>query len=230
MLVGTARLLAERGVDVSRLEALAEPLESQGRTVVRVALDGRPAGVVALADRLKLDAVEVMEQLRERGVQLVLLTGDNRRAAAEVARALGIPRVLAEVLPEQKAGEVRRLQAHGERVAVVGDGINDAPALMQADIGVAIGAGTDVAIESADLVLVGDRLGPLAEAFDLSRRNYQLTVTNVALALSFNGAGVLAAMTGALAPVWAMLAMAVSVGVVLANSLGGRLLAEACRD
>ena len=222
---GTARFLEEEGVDPALLPAWGEPLQAQGQTLVFVALDGRALGLVALADRLKPDAKETVDRLRRRGFEPVLVTGDNRRTAAGVAQALGIQHVLAEVLPEQKAVEIRRLQAEGRRVAMVGDGINDAPALMQADVGVAIGAGTDVAIESADVVLVSEDLGALVEAFDLARRSYRLTVANVTLALAFNGTGVLAAMTGALSPAWAMLAMAASVSVVLANSLGGRLLA-----
>lgn len=189
-----------------------------------VAIDGRVVGVLALADRLKSDARATAERLRQMGIQLVLLTGDNERAARAVAAAAGIDEVLAGVLPGEKAQLIRQMQAHGRRVAMVGDGINDAPALMQADVGVAIGAGSDIAVESADVVLVGGRLEAVVEAVELARRSYRLTVTNVVLALSFNGIGVLAAMTGRVAPVWAMLAMAVSVSMVLANSFAGRLL------
>jgi len=191
---------------------------------VLVAIDGRVVGVLALADRLKSDARATAERLRQMGIQLVLLTGDNERAARAVAAAAGIDEVLAGVLPGEKAQLIRQMQAHGRRVAMVGDGINDAPALMQADVGVAIGAGSDIAVESADVVLVGGRLEAVVEAVELARRSYRLTVTNVVLALSFNGIGVLAAMTGRVAPVWAMLAMAVSVSMVLANSFAGRLL------
>jgi Cu+-exporting ATPase len=128
------------------------------------------------------------------------------------------------VLPGQKAQEVRQLQAQGTKVAMVGDGINDAPALMQADVGIAIGAGTDIAIETADVVLVNEQLRTIVAARDLTRRSYHLTATNVVLALTFNGIGVLAAVTGLVYPVWAMLAMALSVSLVLANSFIGNLL------
>jgi P-type E1-E2 ATPase len=136
---------------------------------------------------------------------------------------------MAEVLPGEKADEVRRHQREGRKVAMVGDGINDAPALMQADVGIAIGTGTDIAIDAADVVLVGHRLSALSEARELSRRSYRLTATNVALALGFNGLGVLAAVTGTVPPAWAMLAMAVSVSVVLANSFAARLLPGAAQ-
>lgn len=189
-----------------------------------VAVYGVAAGVLALADRAKPDARAVVERLKRLDVRPVLLTGDNERTARAVAATLGIDEVRAEVLPGEKAAEVRRLQALGRRVAMAGDGINDAPALMQADVGVAIGSGTDITLEAADVVLVSERLATLIEARELARRSYRLTVTNVALALAFNGVGVLAAVTGLVTPIWAMVAMAVSVSVVLANSVAGRLL------
>ena len=166
----------------------------------------------------------MVTQLKRLGLDVVLLTGDNRQTAETVADALGITRVLAEVLPGDKADEIRHLQAQGAKVAMVGDGINDAPALMQADVGIAIGAGTDIAIDAADVVLVSERLETLGQARELARRSYNLTAINVALALAFNGIGVLAAVSGVVQPVWAMLAMAVSVSVVLINSFAGRLL------
>ena len=155
---------------------------------------------------------------------MVLLTGDSRRTAQTVAQEAGIDEVLSEVLPGQKAEVVREVQRRGRRVAMVGDGINDAPALMQADVGVAVGAGADIAVDSADVVLVSRRLGALVDAVELARRSYGLTVGNVALALAFNGVGVVAATSGLVRPVWAMLAMAVSVGLVLTRSFAGRLL------
>ncbi|MCL5999603.1 MAG: cation-translocating P-type ATPase [Chloroflexi bacterium] len=224
VVVGTPRLLEEAGVNTARLRSLQEWVQAQGQTGVLVAVDGHAIGVLALADRLKPDAQDAIQGLRRLGLDLILTTGDNERTANAVARALHIGRVMAEVLPDQKAAEIRRLQRQGVRVAMVGDGINDAPALMQADVGIAIAAGTDIAIEAADVVLVGQRLRALVEAHELARRSYRLTVTNVSLALSFNGIGVLAAIIGLVHPVWAMLAMAVSVSLVLANSFAGRLL------
>jgi Cu+-exporting ATPase len=229
VVVGTPRLLEERGVDISPIRPALAQAQAQGQTAVLVAADRQAVGVVALADRLKPDARPTIEQLRRLGLQPVLLTGDNRRTAEAVAREVGIDDVKAEVLPGDKAEEVRRYQQQGHKVAMVGDGINDAPALMQADVGIAMGAGTDIAIDAADIVLVGERLSALVEARELARRSYRLTATNVSLALGFNGIGVHAAVTGMVPPVWAMLAMAVSVSVVLANSFAGRLRPKAMR-
>ena len=224
VLAGTERLLRGSGVGLGPLEPLLAQAQAAGQTAVAVAVDGRPAGVIALADQPKPDAGAVVQQLRQSGKMVVLLSGDSKGAATAVARALGLDQVWAGLLPGEKAALVRRLQAQGRRVAMVGDGINDAPALMQADVGVAVGAGADIAIEAADVVLVGDRLEALLEAMAIARKSYRLTVTNVMLALSFNGTGVLAAMSGLVEPVWAMLAMATSVSLVLTNSFRGRFL------
>ena len=223
VVVGTRRFLIEQGIDLSRVLALLEQVQAQGQTGVLVAVEGQAVGVLALADRLKSDAQDTVHALKQLGLEPILITGDNERAAQAVARAVGIEKVMAEVLPGQKAAQIRRIQEQNVRVAMVGDGINDAPALMQADVGIAIGAGTDIAIEAADVILVGQRLLALVDARELARRSYQLTFTNVFLALSFNGIGVLAAITGLVYPVWAMVAMAASVSVVLANSFAGRL-------
>ncbi len=223
VLVGTSRLLVESGVDLTPLRAWADAAREGGQTAVLVGIDGRAAGLLALADPLKPDARDAVEALRRQGVRPVLLTGDHRRAAESVARAAGIEEVRSEVLPGEKAAVIRHLQARGQRVAMVGDGINDGPALMQADVGIAIGTGADIAIEAADVVVTGQRLAAVAAARQLARATYRLTATNVALALAFNGVGVLAAVSGRVHPVWAMLAMAVSVSVVLTRSLAGRL-------
>jgi heavy metal translocating P-type ATPase len=224
VLVGTPRFLSEEGIDTSALQQLLERSRAQGQTAVLVAVDGKAIGLLALSDQLKEGAKETVAQLKRLGLDVVLITGDNRQTAQVVADALGITRVLAEVLPGEKVDEIRRLQEQGAKVAMVGDGINDAPALMQADVGIAIGAGTDIAIDAADVVLVSERLETLGQAHELARRSYNLTATNVALALAFNGIGVLAAVSGVVQPVWAMLAMAVSVSVVLINSFAGWLL------
>lgn len=224
VLVGSGRFLHARGVDATPLISVARELQDRGQSTVLVAVDGRPAGVLGIEDPLKRDAAETVSKLRRRGRQIILLTGDDRRTAQAVAQAAGIEEVLSEVLPGHKAEVIRKLQGEGRRVAMVGDGINDAPALMQADVGVAIGTGADIAVESADVVLVGGSLGALVDAVELAKRSYGLTVGNVAVALAFNGAGVVASTTGAVRPVWAMLAMAVSVGLVLTRSFVGRLL------
>lgn len=222
--IGTTHFLEESGVDTSVLEKNRTELEEQGKTVVLVAVDKNPWGVFAIGDTIKEDAPEAIQRLRETGIEPVMVTGDNWRTAKAVAAQVGIEQVLAEVLPNNKAEEIRRLQKQGYRVAMVGDGINDAPALMQADVGIAIGAGTDIAIESADIILIGESLGGVLEAYNIARNSYIKTVQNVSLAFLFNGIGVPAAITGLVHPVWAMAAMAASVTVVLLNSFGGRIV------
>lgn len=224
LVVGTPRYLAAEGVDLAPVVPLTEEVEARGQTAVLAASDGNALGVLALADKLKPTAVEAVARFKQMGLKTVLLTGDNLRTAEAVAAEAGIDAVKAEVLPGDKASEVRRLQANKQKVAMVGDGINDAPALMQADVGVAIGAGTDIAMDAADVVLVNERLTTLVHARALAGRSYRLTATNVTLALLFNGVGVIAAVTGLVEPVWAMVAMAASISVVLANSFAGRLL------
>jgi heavy metal translocating P-type ATPase len=224
VIVGNPSYVESEGVNLDRVHKLLERLQDAGNTVVAVAIDARPAALIAIADRVKPDARETVARLREMGVEAVMLTGDNHRTARAVAREAGITEFRAQVLPQDKAEAVRALQRQGYRVAMVGDGINDAPALMQADVGIAIGAGTDIAIESADVVLVGHRLTAVVEAFSIGRLSYRKSVQNLALAFSFNGIGVPLAVTGLVHPAWAMIAMAASVTTVLANSFAGRLL------
>jgi len=190
--------------------------------VIAVAADLAPVGVIALGDQLRTDAVEALAQLKADGLTPVLVTGDTPRAAAIIAAQLGIDDVRAGVLPEDKAAIVREFQTGGARVTMVGDGINDAPALMQADIGVAMGGGTDIAVESADVIIVRDDLGAVLAARDLSRSAYRRTRHNVVLAFTFNGIGIPLATTGLVHPVWAMTAMAASVTAIFANSIGAR--------
>ncbi len=224
VLAGKPRFLEEQGVSLAALaERLAE-LEGRGQTVIGVARSGRLAGLVAISDRVKQDAAEAVRRFKELEVKPVLVTGDNERTARAVADQVGIEEVYASVLPDQKAEKVRELQRQGFRVAMVGDGINDAPALMQADVGIAIGAGTDIAIESSDVILVGNRLSAAVDAMEIARNSFRKTKQNLLLAFSFNGIGVPAAATGLVHPVWAMIAMVASVTTVLSNSFGGRLL------
>jgi Cu+-exporting ATPase len=229
VLVGRPAFLQDRGIDLSPLSAAVSRLEDIGRTVVGVAVAGRLQGVIALGDDIRPDAIQAVEAMREAGIRPVLATGDNGRAAAHVAAEVGIEDIRAGILPEEKASLVRELQAGGNRVAMVGDGINDAPALMQADVGIAMGGGTDIAVESADVVIVRDDLTAILEAQTTSRSSYRRTRQNVALAFLFNGIGIPAATTGLVYPVWAMVAMALSVTTIFVNSLGGRpsLLFEA---
>lgn len=222
VLVGSPRFLIERGVDLTALTERIETLEGTGRTVIAVARDGQALGLLALGDALKSDAKAAIARLRAEGMRLVLLTGDNERAARKVAREVGIDDVHAGVLPDGKAEIVRKLQAGGTHVAMVGDGINDAPALMQADVGIAMGGGTDIAIESADIIILSNRLDAVPVAREISRNSYRKMLQNVSLAFLFNGVGIPIAATGLIYPVWAMVAMAVSVTAIFFNSLWGR--------
>jgi len=204
VLVGSRRFLEEAGVGSAPLEEAAVRLEAEGKTAMFVAVDGDPAGLVAVADTPKDDAARSIRALRDRGLEVVMITGDNRRTAEAIARQVGIGRVLAEVLPRDKAREVKRLQAEGRVVAMVGDGINDAPALAQSDVGVAIGTGTDVAIEASDVTLISGDLRGLATAFDLSRATMRNIKQNLFFAFFYNAVGIPIA-AGALYPVIGLL-------------------------
>ncbi len=222
ILIGRPGFLVERGVELSRLTAAIDRLEAAGRTVVAVSADAEPLGVIALGDEIRADAIEALAQMRDAGLTPVMVTGDNERAARHVAGQLGIDDVHAGALPEDKADIIRKLQAAGTRVVMVGDGINDAPALMQADVGVAMGGGTDIAVESADVIIVRDDLRSVITARQISRSSYRRTRQNVGLAFLFNGVGIPLATTGLVYPVWAMVAMALSVTTIFINSIGGR--------
>jgi Cu+-exporting ATPase len=190
VLVGNTALLQDASVDTAGLSAQAERLAADGKTPLLVAVDGRPAGVLAVADTLKDESKAVIATLRGLGLQVVMITGDNRRTAAAIARQVGVERVLAEVLPDRKVLEVQRLQAEGRRVAMVGDGINDAPALAQADIGMAIGTGTDVAIESSDITLISGALTGVVTAIRLSRATMRNIRQNLFFAFAYNTIGI----------------------------------------
>lgn len=221
VIVGSPAYLTQEGVELDSLSAKIHELEEAGRTVIAVAKNGAPLGIVALGDTLRDDAVKAMAGLRDAGIIPILLTGDNERAARRVAAEVGITEVYAGVLPDGKADVVRRLQKSG-KVAMVGDGINDAPALMQADVGIAMGSGTDIAIESADIIILGNRLESILVARDISKRGYNKMMQNIILAFTFNGIGIPLAATGLIYPVWAMAAMAGSVTAIFFNSLWGK--------
>ncbi|MFL6292130.1 MAG: heavy metal translocating P-type ATPase [Thermoanaerobaculia bacterium] len=224
--VGNEKLMADYAVPVEPLRADAERLTAQGKTPVWVALDGRLAGLLAVADPIRPTSKEAIARLRRMGLQVVLLTGDNRRTAEAIASQAGIDRVVAGVLPEGKVEEVRRLQQEGAVVAMVGDGINDAPALAQADVGIAVGSGTDIAIEASDVTLMRGDLGGVADAIALSRRTMRTMKQNLFWAFIYNVVGIPIA-AGALYPVFGLLlspilasaAMAFSSVSVVANSL-----------
>jgi len=222
VVIGRPDLLADHGIDTAPLHDLLERLRAAGHTVITVAADGQPAGVIALGDQVRAEAAEVITALGAAGITPVLVTGDDASAAAHAADRLGIEQVHSGVLPDGKAALIRALQADGSRVAMVGDGINDAPALMQADVGIAMGHGTDIAIESADVIALHEDLRAVLAARQISRTSYRRVKQNVGLAFVFNGVGIPLAATGLVYPVWAMVAMAVSVTTIFLNSIGGR--------
>ena len=226
ILLGNETMMNERGIDVSRLADRAIALQAQGKTVVVLAFAGRLLALIAVADVLKPDAAATIRRLREMGLAVAMLSGDNRRTAEAIAREAGIERVLAEVLPADKAGEIKRLQEGGHRVAMVGDGINDAPALTQADVGIVMGSGTDVAIEAADVTLMRSDVAGVVVALELSRRTIQIVKQNLGWAFGYNillipvAAGVLYPLAGVLlSPILAGAAMAFSSVSVVTNSL-----------
>ncbi|AYO86639.1 heavy metal translocating P-type ATPase [Methylobacterium brachiatum] len=221
ILVGSPAFLTGHGIDLASASARILALEEAGRTVIVVGRDGHALGLLALDDRLRADAMQAVAALRKEGLRTVLLTGDNERAARRIAAEAGIDEIHAGVLPDGKAEIVRRLQTVG-KVAMVGDGINDAPALMQANVGIAMGAGTDIAIEAADIIILSNRLSALPLARRISRRSYTKMLQNVWLAFAFNGIGIPVAATGLVNPIWAMVAMAVSVTAIFLNSLWGQ--------
>ena len=218
VLVGTARLLTENQIDSSGVQADADRLASEGKTAMFVAVDGQPAGLVAVADTLKPEAPAAVAALQAMGLSVHMLTGDNPRTAAAIAKLAGIDQVLAEVLPEHKSAEVQRLQAAGHRVGMVGDGINDAPALAAADVGLAIGTGTDVAIESADITLISGALSGVVTAISLSRATMRNIRQNLFFALVYNGVGIPIA-AGALYPAfgWRLSPMIAAAAMALSS-------------
>jgi Cu+-exporting ATPase len=225
VLVGSSQLLAAAGISTSALDTAVAELSGQGKTPVLAAIDGEPAGILAVADTVKEDSAAAIAALRRLGVEVVMLTGDNARTAAAIARQTGVSRVLAEVLPGQKAGEIRRLQAGGRTVGMAGDGINDAPALAAANVGLAIGTGTDVAIEAADITLVSGSLAGVVTAISLSRATMRNIRQNLFFALAYNAigipvaAGILYPLFGIrLSPMIAAAAMALSSLSVVGNA------------
>jgi Cu+-exporting ATPase len=228
VVLGNEKLMSDRKIDFSSLSLDAERLSLSGKTPMFIAVDGKAAGIIAVADTPKEHSKEAVTDLKTLGLEVVMLTGDNRRTAEAIAAELGIDRVLAEVLPQDKMDMVKKLQAEGRVVAMVGDGINDAPALTQADVGIAIGTGTDVAIEASDVTLIKDDLRVVATAMRLSRKTMRTIKMNLFWAFFYNvigipiAAGVLYPFLGAkglLNPMYASAAMAFSSVSVISNSL-----------
>src|SRR6266542_1963511 len=226
ILLGNARMMTARGIDVGGLEPRIRQLAQDGKSAIYIAFGGEPQGVLAVADVLKPETRAAVAALKRLGVEVAMLTGDTRLTGEAIARQAGLDRVLADVLPEQKAAEIKRLQSDGRLVAMVGDGINDAPALAQADVGIAMGSGTDVAIEAADVTLMRGDLRGVVTAVELSRRTIRIIKENLGWAFGYNivlipvAAGLLYPVSGILlSPILAGMAMALSSVSVVANSL-----------
>ncbi len=229
VVAGNAALMAERGIADS--DGATDRLVARGDSVACVAVDGELVGVISIADTLKDNAADIVTDLRKRGIDIVMITGDNLRTANAVAASIGIGRVIAGVLPADKAGEIKRLQSEGRKVAMVGDGINDAPALAQADVGIAMGTGTDIAIEAADVTLMSGNLQGIRMAIDLSRRTMRTIRQNLFWAFAYNtaliplAAGLSMAFFGRpIDPMLAAVAMALSDVTVISNALRLRRL------
>lgn len=219
LFIGTRRLMAQHNIQVQDELGKMEVLEKQGKTAMLVAIDGRYAGIIAVADTIKETSKEAIARLQNMGLDVVMITGDNTQTAQAIASQVGIKHVIAEVLPEGKAEEVKKLQEAGKKVAMVGDGINDAPALATADIGMAIGTGTDVAMEAADITLIRGDLNSIADAIFMSKKTITNIKQNLFWALAYNSLGVPIAAAGFLAPWLAGAAMAFSSVSVVLNAL-----------
>ncbi len=225
-LIGNKKLMEEREISLLELESHSDRLAGEGKTPMYIALDGKIAGIIAVADVVKESSAKAIRQLSSMGIEVAMITGDNKKTAEAIAKQVGITRVLSEVLPQDKSNEVKKLQAEGKKVAMVGDGINDAPALAQADIGIAIGSGTDVAMESADIVLMRSDLMDVPTAIHLSRSTIRNIKQNLFWAFGYNTAGIpiaagLLYLFGGplLSPIIAAAAMALSSVSVLSNAL-----------
>jgi P-type Cu+ transporter len=219
VLVGTRRFLGQYGVPFEKAETQMENLERNGKTAMLVAIDGAYAGIVAVADTMKASSKVAVQRLKEMGMEVIMITGDNQQVALAIAQQAGIDQVLAEVLPEGKADQVKKLQKQGKIVAMVGDGINDAPALAVSDIGMAIGTGTDVAMEAADITLMRGDLNSIADGIRMSKKTMQNIKQNLFWAFAYNTLGIPVAALGFLAPWLAGAAMAFSSVSVVLNAL-----------
>ncbi|HBL36555.1 MAG TPA: heavy metal translocating P-type ATPase, partial [Firmicutes bacterium] len=218
--LGTRKLMLDQGIDLGTTETTIAELEDAGKTAMLMAIDQKVEAIIAVADTVKENSGAAIAELQQMGVEVYMITGDNRRTAAAIAKQVGITKVLAEVLPEHKAEEVEKLKKQGKIVAMVGDGINDAPALATADIGMAIGTGTDVAMEAADITLMRGDLKTIPAAIRLSRKTMRKIKQNLFWAFIYNTIGIPFAAFGLLNPMIAGAAMAFSSVSVVTNSLG----------
>jgi Cu+-exporting ATPase len=219
LLVGTRKLMKKYSISFEEALIQMDELESVGKTAMLAAINGQYAGLVAVADTIKETSKTAIARLKNMGLEVIMITGDNQKTAGAIAAQVGIDHVIAEVLPEGKADEIKKLQAMGKKVAMVGDGINDAPALAIADIGMAIGTGTDVAMEAADITLIRGDLNSIADAIFMSKKTITNIKQNLFWALGYNTLGIPIAALGLLAPWLAGAAMAFSSVSVVLNAL-----------
>ena len=219
VLAGNSAMMTNSNVDINGFSEAIEKFSDDGKTPVFIAVNGIAAGIIAVADTLKPDSAEGILELKKAGLEVIMITGDNERTAKAIARSAGIDKVIAGVMPQEKAGYIKQLQLENKIVAMVGDGINDAPALAQADVGIAIGTGTDVAIETADITLIGGNLPVVVKAIKLSRKTIGTIKQNLFWAFVYNVIGIPIAALGILNPMFAAAAMAMSSVSVISNSL-----------
>src|SRR5699024_2182456 len=219
ILVGTRKLMNDKNVEIEDAEKELIKLELEGKTAMLIAVDGQYRGIISVADTIKETATQAIKQLKNNGLNVIMLTGDNQRTDEEIGKQVGIKHVIAEVITEEKADQVKEIQEQGKKVAMVGDGINDAPAWAMADIGIAIGTGTEVAIEAADITLLGGELLLIPKAIHVSQATIRNIRQNLFWAFAYNSAGIPIAAIGLLAPWIAGAAMAFSSVSVVLNSL-----------
>ena len=219
VLVGTRRLMKKYNVEIESVLEKMEGLEKEGKTAMLAAVDGSMQELLLLRIRLKIHQLLRFKRMKDMGLEVIMITGDNKQTANAIAKQAGVDQIIAEVLPEGKAEEVKKLQAQGKKVAMVGDGINDAPALATADIGMAIGTGTDVAMEAADITLIRGDLNSIADSILMSHKTMRNIKQNLFWALAYNGIGIPIAALGFLAPWLAGAAMAFSSVSVVLNAL-----------
>ena len=227
IIIGKPSFLSENNIEINDyyLENIKEHSE-QRHTVILISKNKVIIGIIVLADTVKDDITQTILNLKNKNIEPIMLTGDNQTTAKAIALQVGIEKYYAEKLPEEKAEIIMQLQKQGKKVAMVGDGINDAPSLMQSDVGIAIGTGADIAIESSDIIITGSKTTKIIEARSITNKSYLKTKQNLTLAFIFNGIGVPAAATGLVHPVWAMIAMAASITAVLLNSFGNILITK----
>jgi len=227
LIAGKLSFLKEEGLEINEGQfSRIEELSKEGKSIIVLGVAKKLVGIIGLADTIKEDALKAVEEIKRNNIEPLMITGDNKNTAESIAKQVGIEKLYAGVLPEEKAEKIRELQGDGTKIAMVGDGVNDAPALMQADVGIAIGTGADITIESSDIIIPGQQMRKIMISREITKESYAKTKQNLILAFLFNGIGVPAATTGLVNPIWAMVAMIASVSIILLNSFGLHILSR----